>query len=284
MDWILGVQGNSVSEQMKQDLHGTIKRIRELGFDAIEPCLRPNAEQGRIGVSQWSIALAEEMCKEARELGLAIPSAHVMVNPFMMERSAGKLIPVLTQFHKRTGIDTYIFSGMFNSVRSARRWGRILNAVAEGVKGESIKVLYHNHDGEFKRVSVDDKSVYAMDVFCQYAGPHVGLELDIGWAGFADDEIGIARRYADRIVEIHCKDFRQEALDGRYNRMNVPKGMFAAIGTGGIRTEEILKMTPEFPAFNGAVIIDQDHSVNGIWQDLVTGHERLMAFTGAGMQ
>lgn len=114
----------------------------------------------------------------------------------------------------------------------------------------------------------------ALDVFFDAAGPNVKLQLDIGWAGIAGDELAAVKKYADRIVEIHCKDF-YEGARGTYSLFTMPKDLFAPIGEGSIRTKETLKMCNDLPYYNGVVLIDQDHSVGSLLDDIQTGFHNL---------
>lgn len=95
------------------------------------------------------------------------------------------------------------------------------------------------------------------------------------WAGTVGDEGEIMKRYADRIVSIHLKDFYQQYRNG-YTHKNMPVEAFAPIGEGAIRIKEILNMVESLPHFAGNIIIDQDKSSGAMLDALKTGLENIL--------
>ncbi|MBR1583975.1 MAG: sugar phosphate isomerase/epimerase [Clostridia bacterium] len=205
-----------------------------------------------------------------REYGFSLPSAHV--TPWLLKEEE-KIGETLLALHRHTGISTFIFSGLTETEGDGRRCGSILGKAAREIREEGISILYHNHTMEFEPVPHSDQTI--LDVIFEAAEDAVGLQLDIGWAGIVGDEIAIARRYADRVVEIHCKDFYPGARQYTWN--NMPKEFFAPIGEGWIQTKAILDMIPSFRHFNGVVLIDQDQSAGNMLEDIRVGYQNLLS-------
>ena len=258
---MIGIQLFGLRPLLKADRDGTLKKLREIGAEAVEPLV----SLGKNGITQF----IQDM-EVYRELGFSVPSAHVQ--PAIFGRNPQRISQDLLKIQEATGISVFVFSGMFSKTKSALKWGKLLGETARITKGSGISILYHNHTMEFNKVS--DAGQTALDSFFEAAGPDVLLQLDIGWAGIVGDEVAIARKYADRIAEIHCKDFHEGAR-GNYSIFTMPKTMFAPIGEGIIRTGDILRCRDEFPNFHGVVLIDQDHSAGNMLDDLEIGFHNL---------
>lgn len=146
-----------------------------------------------------------------------------------------------------------MISAPFGTAALARHWGKLAKKVSDAIRPNGCRLVYHNHDDEFGLLRQGN----AMDVFLEFCGPDVMLQIDIGWAGMAGGEYEIVKQYADRIVSLHLKDFYPR-YRGKFTRKNLPVEAFAPIGEGEIRTKEILAYSSRLPQFTGTVIIDQD--------------------------
>lgn len=173
------------------------------------------------------------------------------------------------------GVTGFVFSGVFHSKIVAKKWGKLLHDVAAEVSPLDCYILYHPHNDEFTKVNATEN---ALDIFFQYAGDNVYLQLDIGWAALVADELKIAKKYGRRIMSLHCKDFYEQGLAGRHTRKNMPIAAFAPIGEGKIKTRELIEFCQTLPNFNGTVIIDQDKSARNMVEDLEKGYSNLAVY------
>ncbi|MCE9664897.1 myo-inosose-2 dehydratase [Halomonas sp. M5N1S17] len=109
-----------------------------------------------------------------------------------------------------------------------------LNQVADYCLEQGVQIAYHHHlgtvietPGEIERLMEETRS-------------SVGLLLDTGHlVGAGGDPVVAQRKYADRIVHVHCKDIREEVLADVRNRDlsfldGVLNGMFTVPGDGYI--------------------------------------------------
>lgn len=264
---MIGAQLFGLRNDLGKDRAGTLCILKKMGFQAIEPTVSLAHKSPLWNPSAWTMPFLQERFMEVQEIGLTVPSVHVDLGLF--GKSAEKIIAMIRQIKMKTGISVFVFSGMFSTEKKAKKWGELLHRVSDAVKDAGCTILYHNHDMEFHTVS----GKMILDVFFEYAGSDVGLQLDIGWAGMAWDEIKAADEYADRIVEIHCKDFAGGR--GQYTSLKIPQEMFVPIGTGIIETEEIVRMASGFPRFSGMFIIDQDSSTGDLVEDMRIGLDNL---------
>ena len=125
-------------------------------------------------------------------------------------------------------------------------FGERLTALAEAVAAEGMTLAYHHHMGTV--VQSQDEIERLMAV----TGPALRLLLDTGHAGFAGaDPVALARRYAERIAHVHCKDLRPEvlrlALDSDWSFLEaVIAGVFTVPGDGAVDFPEVLAALPGY--------------------------------------
>ncbi len=260
---MIGAQLFGLRNAYAKDRMAILFALKKMGYEAVEPMVSAAPKGSLLNPSAWTLSSLRERFTETQEVGLAIPSVHMNLGLF--GKPAEKIAAVIRQVKVETNISVFVLSGMFSTEKNAEKWGNLMCNLSDGVKGAGCTVLYHNHDMEFHTAS----QKMLLEIFFEYAGPDVGLQLDIGWAGMAWDEIEAVKQYTDRIVEIHCKDF----FGGRnqYTSLKMPSEMFAPIGEGIIKTEEIIGMVSGLPRFNGVVIVDQDNSAGDLIEDMRVG-------------
>jgi inosose dehydratase len=113
-----------------------------------------------------------------------------------------------------------------------KKLGQRFTEVADHMLDQGVRMAVHHHMGTVVETAED------VDRLLENAGPSVGLLLDTGHITFAGgDPLEVARRHANRIVHVHCKDIRRYALaDCRQRDVSfsqaVLKGLFTAPGDG----------------------------------------------------
>ena len=159
----VAVQVYSVRDDAAADFPGTLKKIKDMGYDGVEFA----------GLYGYAPAEIKKMCEE---IGLVPISAHV---PYydMLADPAGVLgqyaeigckfvaIPYLTP-ECRPGTE-----GFADVVKNALALGKV-------AKELGMQMLYHNHDFEFDKI--DGK--YALDVlYDTVPAEYLQTELDCCW-------------------------------------------------------------------------------------------------------
>ena len=259
---MIGVNTFCLRRQMGTQGPALIEKLRDMGYDAIEPFVHSEA------------ALAA-VKKETDRLGMAISSIHVVF--YGMEATREALVPYFRKLHEGYGVDAFVISGHIKEAEDARRWAGLLKDLADELKEDGCRIVYHNHDSEIRNIDVDGKQITALDYFFEMAGPDVLLQLDIGWAGLYDDEVAVTKRYAERIHSLHLKDFHP-GFRGKYTCTNIPQESFCPIGCGEIRCKETVALRNRMSNFSGSIVIDQDNSAGDIMEDLKTGVENVRAW------
>lgn len=260
-----------LSKEFSEDLIGTIQKLHDIGFDGIEPFVMFNEEQGKLPKNLWALDTLKVAKAKMDELGMTIPSVHIGVAFGWFSMPVGTIAKNIQMLHDQFGISNFVISSTFGTLAQTKHWAEMMRQISDAVRPYGCRVVYHNHDDEFKKVRYQGKTVEAMEVFLELTSKDVMLQLDIGWAGIAGDELAIVKHYADRIALLHLKDFYSDYRNGQYTRKNMPTEAFAAIGEGAVKTKEILSIRESLPNFGGAIIIDQDKTTGDMLQALETG-------------
>ena len=130
-------------------------------------------------------------------------------------------------------------------IESAAEWKRLgqrFTAVADHLQAKGVRMAVHHHMGTV--IQTDEE----VDRLMENTGPAVGLLLDTGHMTFAGgDLLAVAKRHADRIVHVHCKDIRRYALAACQGRdvsfsQAVLEGLFTAPGDGMVDYPGLFKI------------------------------------------
>lgn len=268
-------QSFGLGREFTADLSGSIQRLYEIGFNGIEPFVLFNKQQGNMPKNLWALDTLEMATDKMKQLGMAIPSVHIGVAFGWFSMPAKGIAKNIQLLHEQFGIDNFVMGGTFHSVAAAKHWAKLMTNVSQAVAPFGCHVIYHNHDDEFCKVPVGGKSMEAMEVFLEHTAPEIMLQLDIGWAAVAGDELDITNRYADRIAMLHLKDFYPPYKNGKYTRKNMPPEAFSPMGEGSVKIGEILSLRDRLPNFNGAIIIDQDKTAGEMLKALEVGYKNV---------
>jgi len=215
----------TVRDAMAKDPKGTLKAVADAGYAYVESA---NYADGKF----YGMTPAE-FKSYLETLGLTAKSAHMgMVN---ME-NADQLIADV----KAAGILYFVIPvppmGMFyfnQETKSMAMKGtaddlvKIMNTLGEKCHNAGIKLLYHNHDFEFKPLA--DGTVIE-EVLLEKCNPeYVNFQMDLFWVTKAEvDPLTYFAKYPGRFMAWHVKDMSTD-------------GKFAPVGTGTIDFKRILK-------------------------------------------
>ena len=109
-----------------------------------------------------------------------------------------------------------------------------MTQLADYMAGEGVKMAYHHHMGTVIETEAE------VDKLMTMTGDNVGLLLDTGHITFAGgDALAVAKKHAQRIKHVHCKDIRPGVLKDNLNRDSaflnaVLEGVYTVPGDGSI--------------------------------------------------
>lgn len=185
----IALQLYSVRNEMMDDFAGTLKAVKNLGYEGVEFA----------GLFGKSAAEVKELCAE---IGLVPISAHVPLkdmlnNPDLLSTYAEigcryVAIPYLEE------MDRPGHPGFLNLIENAKILGK--KAASLG-----MALCYHNHDFEFVKID----GTYALDVlYNEVPQEYLETELDTCWVNVGgENPVDYIRKYTGRCHILHLKDF-----------------------------------------------------------------------------
>ena len=196
MAFPIALQLYSVRDDMKDDFKGTLKKVKEMGYDGVEFA----------GLFDLDGATVKAYCEE---VGLIPISAHVPLKE-MLEDLEGTL-----NTYKEIGVK-FIAVPYVDADRrpGTEGWLPTIEAVAKigaAAKEKGLTLLYHNHDFEFTKVDGE----YGLDMLYRMVSPeYLQTELDTCWVNIGgENPADYIRKYDGRCPVVHLKDFYREKVD-----------------------------------------------------------------------
>ncbi|MBB3113178.1 sugar phosphate isomerase/epimerase [Paenibacillus phyllosphaerae] len=198
---IVGLQLYTLRDQTEKDFLGTIRKVADMGYKAIE-------------FAGYYNTPAHEIKALIEELGLEAPSAHVGLNFGEPENMAADLDKQIATA-KEIGIQYIIVPWAplpeTPTADDVKHLAETLQKAGKQVTEAGLKFGYHNHDFEFKLV--DDKTI--IDHLLETVpAEYLIAEFDLGWVHMGGYKpVDYVQRYAGRVPLAHFKDFGQGRRD-----------------------------------------------------------------------
>ena len=249
----IAVQIYSVRDDASADLYGTLKKIKEMGYDGVEFA----------GLYGHTPAQVKAFCDE---VGIVPISAHV---PFvdMLKDPMGVLsqyaeigckyvaVPYLVPEHRPEHANfAYVVE--------------FIHVLGKAAKKLGMTMLYHNHDFEF--LKIDGK--YALDIlYDTVPADLLQTELDTCWVNVGgENPADYIRKYSGRAPVVHLKDFAGEKSENMYALIGIDKEAdtesskfeFRPVGKGKQNFSAILDAAKDAGA--EWVVVEQDEPSMGL--------------------
>ena len=180
----------SVRDDLAKDFPGTLKKVKEMGYDYVEFAGLHNLP-------------AAEVRKHLDDAGIKAISAHVPYDAFMAD-----LDKTLTDY-KHIGCEYVAIPWLDHKIAPG---GEDFNSVVDSIlqigkaaKAAGLTLLYHNHDFEFRKVGDE----YGLDVlYSTVPAEFLATQIDTCWVRVAKvDPAEYVRKYKGRAPIVHLKDF-----------------------------------------------------------------------------
>jgi sugar phosphate isomerase/epimerase len=253
MSFPVAIQMYSLRQDASKNLYGTLKKVKELGYDGVEFA----------GLYGHTTEEVRDMCAD---VGLVPISAHV---PYvdMLADPEGVLsqyatigckfvvVPYLVPEHRP---DSDNFPEVIKNI-----------AMIGGVANKlGLTLLYHNHDFEFMKLN----GKYALDVlYEEVSADLLQTELDMCWVNVGgENPAEYLLKYSGRSPVVHLKDFNGEKSDDMYELIGIEKKAparpanfeFRPVGSGKQDFPAILKAAEKAGA--EWVVVEQDQPSMGL--------------------
>ncbi|MBI3973156.1 MAG: sugar phosphate isomerase/epimerase [Chloroflexi bacterium] len=209
----VALQLYSVREDCKRDLPGTLRAVREMGYDGVE-----------IYAAQYEIP-AQEIRKLADDNGLQVVGSHT---PFRAVQD--DQLDRTVEYNRTIGNPNIIVPSLPQERRSSRQaWietARFFDELAEKLKAQGMRTGYHNHAVEFQPLEGE----LPWDTLASHTGENVILQIDLGNALHGGtDPVPFIGKYPGRSITVHLKD-RSHTNDK------------ALLGEGDINWDEVFRL------------------------------------------
>ena len=252
----IGVQLYSVRDNMEQDFYGTLKAVKEMGYDGVEFA-------GLFGNTP------EQVKAWCDELELNPISAHVPLADMMDD------IDGVIATYKAIGCQYLVVPYLPEELRPGTGQFKptvaAIAGLAKKVKAAGMTLLYHNHDFEFKTLEDD---TYGLDyLYENVSADLLQTELDLCWVKYSGvDPAEYLRKYTGRSPVVHFKDYYFEgekegdpyALIGIEKEDDAPKTVFE-FRPMGCGVQDVPSLVAAFKdAGSKWIIIEQDNPSMGM--------------------
>ncbi len=251
MSFPVALQLFSVREACEANLYGTLKKVKEMGYDGVEFA-------GLYGHT------AEEVKEMLNDIGLVALSAHVPYKD--MEEN-----PSVFADYAKIGCKYVVVPYLTEEYRpGAPRFDEMvanLSGFGKAAKENAMTLLYHNHDFEYTTIN----GKYALDIiYDTVPADLLQTEIDTCWANIGGvNPAEYVRKYTGRAPVVHLKDFWGEKAENMYELIGIdsapvrPEGFeFRPVGSGKQDFPAILAAAKDAGAF--WVVVEQDNPSMGL--------------------
>jgi len=187
---VIALQLYTIRDFTAADLEGTLRKVKEMGFNAVELA-------GMYGLT------APELKALLDEIGLAAFSAHVPYADF--ERDMEGTIAAYKSLGCKFVAIPYLSKSNIPGPEG-ENWPHVREVMKKSAalcKEANMPLMYHNHAFEFEKL---ENGKYILDeIFSDVPG--IAAELDSGWVTAAGEcPVAYIKKYASRCPVVHLKD------------------------------------------------------------------------------
>ena len=183
----IALQLYSLREWAAVDYAAVVRKVAEIGYQGVETAGFPNTTPQAAG-------------KLFKELGLAVPSAHIFPPP-TGDKLAEALETLAAIGCKR------IVSGFgpdgYKTIEASKQSCAVLNQAYNEAAAHGIAFAVHNHWWEYQMV----EGRYPYKIMLEELDPHIQLEIDTYWVQTGGcDPAAVIKEVGKRATLLHIKD------------------------------------------------------------------------------
>jgi len=220
----IGIQTYTLREIFEPDPVGTLKMIKEVGYDYVELNGRNFAERS-----------VESLAAMINDAGLYSPATHISYDAVV------KTPEVTAKGCELLGCKYAIVPWIAEDQRSKEDWYRhakTLNEAGKIMRDNGVRLAYHNHQFEFDDLGGGET---AMDILMDQTSPdNMDFELDLFWTALASAGIpALFKKGQGRFKLCHIKDMKGDPKPYYESRdySNISKQLMVNVGEGELPFE-----------------------------------------------
>jgi sugar phosphate isomerase/epimerase len=228
----IALQLYTVREHTARDMLGTLARVAEQGYGAVE-----FAGFGGVAVQDLRAALDD--------LNIRAVAAHIGLDD--LQAQVGRVVGDLQALGCGYAVVPWLAEESRQNAGQIRELVEMLNRTGKLCREAGLVLAYHNHDFEF--APLDGTAIF--DILVEETDPElVAFELDVYWVRYAGvDPIAMLRRLSGRVPLVHIKD-----MAAGNDRADAP------VGEGIFEWREVLEACRA--AGTEWYIVEQDNPAN----------------------
>ena len=200
----IAVQMYSVRDDLKKDYDGTVKKLGEMGFTAVEAA--------GYGNGKFYGKTPAEFKKSIEDNGMVVLSTHVVKTLSPKELESGDFSESMKWWdeciaaHKAAGAKYIVMPWMPvpKTLKDLKTYCNYFNEVGKKCKEAGMLFGYHNHAHEYQKI--EDKVMY--DYMLENTNPDlVFFEMDVYWTARGHKApVDYFKKYPKRFKLLHIKD------------------------------------------------------------------------------
>lgn len=214
----------TLREEMKENPKEVLKKVADAGYKYVEDAGYSDGKFYGMTPAEFKKTLTDFGLKpmSSHQSGITYENADKTIADVKAAGFQYLVVPIPPMGHFKYFPETKSM-GMTGG---AANLAEILNTLGEKCTKAGLKMLYHNHDFEYKK---DDDGIVTIDYLLENTDPkHVNFQMDLYWVTKAGaDPIAYFEKYPGRFKSWHVKDMDDE-------------GRFAPVGNGNIDFAKIL--------------------------------------------
>ena len=222
----IALQLYTMRDPAKEDLPGTLKKVRDMGWEYVQWSGMPDLP-------------AEKIREELDKAKLKAIACHTGIEGFEKDFEGQ------VKFWKTVGVEYVGPGGMMGDCKDTleawKKGAQRLDVVGEKLRKVGLKLTYHNHSGEFEKFPEDPRT--KEDILLESTNPkHLFAEFDIAWVFAAkQDPAAYFRKYKGRCETAHIKDVTNPKAPDKPQLKSLGKGdvnwkdVFAAMREAGVK-------------------------------------------------
>lgn len=197
----IGLQMLSLRSEAEIDFIGTLKKVKEIGYEAIEFA-------GFYQTPSVKLKAALE------ETGLDAFSAHVPLN-FDNQKKMENDLKKEAEYAAEIGVK-YIMIPWFPLPTKpieadVEQYVQIVGKCSAVVREAGLQFGFHHQDGEFKEM---DDNLFIDEVLKRVPPNEMAMEFNLGWMNYAGADIrSYLSKYCSRVPAVHFHDYKEEHVD-----------------------------------------------------------------------
>ncbi len=201
----IGFQLYTVRSEFSRNVPGTLKKIKELGYEGVEFW----AYSGTAKV--YKNYSAAQLRKLLDDNGLGCFGMHLelkALEPKNLQRTIENNLTLGSQY-----LNVVSAKDKMKAERTITELADFLNETASKCEPHDLFVGYHAHDHDFIRI----KGRFAWDLLFSRTVPEVNMQMDVGnCLSGKGDPVGMLKKFPGQARTVHLKEYKDKTFESDY--------------------------------------------------------------------